>query len=131
MPETTGLGAKFKWNETEITNIATIVPPDDELEMADLNQLDPEDGFQKSIPTIFKGGEATVTVNWDPTDASHIALRTAKNSKTKGACTITFPGGRTCTFQGYVTHFPISEISASDVLQAEATIKVVSKPIWS
>lgn len=131
MPETTGIGATFKWDSTPVTGIATINFPDDELEMIDVEEINPTDDYKKQIPGLFAGDDVTITLNWDPSNNSHLALRTAKNNKTKGTCVLTLKTGGTATFSGYVTKVSLSEIAADDVLQAEVSIAVVSKPQWS
>lgn len=129
MAESTGLKTKFYMDAstatTEIGQVAGVTPPQPTRDMAEIEELDPTDEIKRKLPGLIDMGEASFTLNYDPT--AHAAVSTAFYSGTKQKCKITYPGGGSITFDAYVTGFAPQEITASDVMQCEITLTVVSK----
>lgn len=128
MGETTGLKTKFfregatVGTYEEIAQIASIAPPQPEREVVDVDELDPPGEVKKKIIGLIDAGEASLTLNFDPTNTGHLDLEqdfrdgTAKNYRIK------LPNDYGWTFSAFCTAYQPQEISADDVVQAEVTL---------
>lgn len=130
MAEATGLKTKFILGATEIAQVSGIGPPAPTRETVDVEDLNPADEFKKKLLGLIDGGEATLTINFDPENATHQACEAALYSGAEQTCKIKYPSGKGYTFKGYVIGFAPQEIASGDVMQAEITIAVTSKPVY-
>lgn len=130
MAEATGIGTTFKWDGNVVAQVVTITPPGPTRETIDVEELAPTDDFKRKLVGLIDGGEMSLTINFEPTVGNH-ALLGALYAGVAKACEIGYKGGRKCSFNGLVTGFAPSEIAAGEVMQAEVTIAVTSKPVWS
>ena len=90
-------------------------------------------GDRTYIPGLREGGTVELTFRHDPDDAGQTALETNFDAASASAVeefVITLPdsGGRTYTFDGFVTSAPAGDLALVDDAAAEqsATIKVAS-----
>ena len=131
MAEATGLKATFGMDATDgstpIGNVAGITPPQPTRDVAEVDELNPTDEIKRKLLGLIDMGEASFTINYDPT--SHSAIETAFYNGTKQKCKITYPApiSKSVSFDAYVTGFAPQEIASGDVMQAEVTLTVVSK----
>ena len=130
MAEATGLQTKFFLGSTRIGQLASITPPGPQRDTVEVEDLDPTDEFKKKLVGLIDGGDMSLTLNFNPEDTGHAALEAAFYAGTVQTCSIKLKSGKGWEFQGYVTQFAPQEITAGDVLQAEATIAVASKPTY-
>lgn len=129
MAETTGLRTKFyreKDNDPgtfeEIAQIATIQPPQPEREVAEVDELNPPGDVRKKLAGLIDAGEVVVTLNFDHTNAGHLALEQDFRDGDAHKYQIKLPTGWGWEFTGIVTGYQPQEISSGDVVQAQATI---------
>jgi hypothetical protein len=130
MAEATGLKTKFILGATEIAQVSGIAPPGPTRETVDVEDLNPTDEFKKKLLGLIDGGECSFTLNFDPENSTHQACEAALYSGAEQTCKIKYRSGKGYTFKGYVIGFAPQEITSGDVMQAEVTILVNSKPVY-
>ena len=130
MAEATGLKTQFILGANTIGQVASISPPGPTRETVDVEDLNPADEFKKKLIGLIDGGDMSFTINFNPEDTGHQACEAALYSGVEQTCKIKYPSGKGYTFSGYVTGFAPQEITAGDVMQAEVTIAVTSKPTY-
>ncbi|WP_461367542.1 phage tail tube protein [Candidatus Darwinibacter acetoxidans] len=130
MAESTGLKTQFILGANTIGQVASITPPGPTRETVDVEDLNPADEFKKKLIGLIDGGDMSFTINFNPEDAGHKACEAALYSGVEQTCKIKYKSGKGYTFKGYVTGFAPQEITAGDVMQAEVTIAVTSKPTY-
>ena len=130
MAEATGLGTTFSWAGTPVGNLVSIAPPGPTRDTVDVEELAPADDFKRKLVGLIDGGEMSLTINFTPTAGNHALLTALYNGESK-QCVITYKSTRTCTFDGFVTGFVPQEIASGEVMQAEVTIAVTSKPVFA
>lgn len=130
MAESTGLKTQFILGANTIGQVASITPPGPTRETVDVEDLNPADEFKKKLIGLIDGGDMSFTINFNPEDTGHQACEAALYSGVEQTCKIKYPSGKGYTFSGYVTGFAPQEITAGDVMQAEVTIAVTSKPTY-
>ena len=130
MAESTGLKTRFIMGTNTIGQVASISPPGPTRETVDVEDLNPADEFKKKLIGLIDGGDMSFTINFNPEDTGHQACEAALYSGVEQTCKIKYPSGKGYTFSGYVTGFAPQEITAGDVMQAEVTIAVTSKPTY-
>lgn len=130
MSEATGLKTTFILGSTPIAQVSSITPPGPTRDTVEVDDLNPADEVKKKLLGLIDVGEATLTLNFDPANLGHSALEAALYSGALQTCKIKYPTGSGYTFSGYVTGFAPQEITAGDVMQAEVTITVTTKPTY-
>ena len=130
MSEATGLKTIFILGSTTIAQVASITPPGPTRDTVEVDDLNPADEVKKKLLGLIDVGECALTLNFDPANAGHSALEAALYSGALQTCKIKYPTGSGYTFSGYVTGFAPQEITAGDVMQAEVTITVTTKPTY-
>lgn len=130
MAEATGLKTKFMMDASTIASVSSITPPGGQRDVVEVDNLNPTDEVKLKLLGLIDLGECSLTLNFDPAAATHQAVEAALYSGAKQTCKIKYASGSGYTFDAYVTGFAPSEISAGDVMQAEATLTVVSKPTY-
>lgn len=82
---------------------------------------------------IADEGQMSLTLNYLPTNAQHIALREARNDRTETNFEIVFADdspSTTWSFTGYVTGFSVTG-SVDNVIEASVTIEITGSIIES
>ncbi len=130
MAEATGLKTTFIMGASTVATVASITPPGPQRDVVEVDNLDPADDIKGKLLGLIDLGECSLTLNFDPDNATHQAVEAALYSGAKQTCKIRYPIAKGYTFDAYVTGFSPSEISAGDVMQAEVTLTVVSKPTY-
>ncbi len=133
--ENTGYKTKFQREKTgtpntweTIAQVANIQPPSIETDEAEIEELD-GDGFKRSLPGLSDAGEVKLTLNLDPENTEHNQLYQDALDKKVSKYRILFPGDAFgWTFSAWVKGYAPSEVTASDVMQVEATLRVTGKP---
>jgi|LSQX01.2.fsa_nt_gb hypothetical protein len=131
MSESTGLKTKFKIDSTTVGQVAAITPPSPARDTVDVDDLNPTDDVKKKLVGLIDLGESSLTLNFARGATGHTTLESALYAGTTKSFEIEFPGGDKLGYSGLVTGFAIQEITAGDVIQAEVTIAVTTKPTWS
>ncbi len=105
-----GFGALFKIGDgggpevfTSVAELVDPTPPPTTLNVDDGTHNESPGGWVERIATTLQAGDAQLTLNWLPDDASQNLLRTAQNAKRLANFQITIPGSsRICTFAAFV-----------------------------
>jgi len=142
--EKTGLGTIFARESAvpgsydDVAQVAGIAPPGAQREAIEVDELDPLNGVKKKIIGIIDVGEFTVTLNFDPDLQTHKDLESDLHDGLTRNYKIIFPydsathtAGGYYTISAVVTSFAPSELSASEVKQAEVTLTVKAKPEYT
>ena len=101
---------------------STIQPPQPEREVAEVDELNPPGDVRKKLAGLIDAGEVVVTLNFDHTNAGHLALEQDFRDGTARQYRIKLPTGFGWTFTGIVTSYQPQEITSGDVFQAQVTI---------
>lgn len=137
MGEAVGLGTQFLREKATpgtydvIAQIASITPPQLQRDTTEVEDLNPPDEFKKKLVGLIDGGDMSVTLNFDPELQGHKDLEEDFHAGLSHSYQILFKSGGYYTISGVVTQFAAQEITAGDVLQAEVTIAVDSKPEYT
>lgn len=137
MGESAGLGTWFLRESAtpgtydRIAQVATITPPQLQRDTVEVEDLAPADDFKKKLVGLIDGGDMSLTLNFDPELQGHKDLEDDFHAGLTHSYQIKFKSGGYYTVSGVVTQFAPQEITAGDVLQAEVTIAVDSKPEYT
>lgn len=103
-----------------IAEITAITPPGLTRGDEEATHMESPDNYKEYIPLLFDTGDASVTLNFEPsaTDALYTAFHAApKNYQ------ITFPNGVMMRFTGFFTAYSPPELTTEGKMEATATIK--------
>lgn len=127
-----GIGTQFQRqdesNWVEIGEITNISPPESTMDTADATTLDSPDGREEILPTLLRNGEATLTVNFDPSDIDQKSFFDDLKSRQKRNYRIVFTTGDYYQFSAYVTGFQIGDIAPDGLLTATITLRATGAP---
>lgn len=108
---------------TTIANVKEIGGPAAEVGTAETTYLG--SSARTFIPTITDFGTCTFSGNYDPADATHVAMVALLGTPAVTNWKITYPNGTdTHTFGGILTKFEPTNIVVDDVIQFDAEIKI-------
>ena len=138
MGEITGLKTKFQratddglggttW--TNVAGVANISPPQLERDVVEVEDLDPIDEIKQKLAGLIDAGEVSLTLNFDPANTGHAALEADFYAGDAKQYRILLPNSYAWTVSAFVSSWAPSEISAGEVLQAEATFTLTGKPV--
>ncbi len=85
---------------TSFSTIAEFSVSGGDFEMIDTTTI--HDSQKQNIPGAASATEISGSVNWDPTDAGQLAMKTASDSKDQRVFRVTFANGYKWIFNGYV-----------------------------
>lgn len=128
MGEFTGLKTKFYREGSaggtfeEIAQVASITPPQPEREVVEVDELDPVGEVKKKLVGLIDAGEASLTLNFDPTNQGHTDLEGDFRAGLAKKYRIKLPNDYGWTFDALCTAYQPQEISAGEVVQAEVTL---------
>lgn len=95
-------GTAISVGGTTINKVKSIVFSGVTAETVDITTMDSTGGVRECLQSLIDPGTVNVTVQWDPADASHIALTTAiaGDPQAASAIVITLSNSGTDTIQG-------------------------------
>ena len=98
-----GDGATPTENFTQIAQAHDITGPNLDMNVIDATDHD-SGGVKSKVPGVSDPGQITFDVGWDPSDATHAALKTDHDAKTLRNFqeVLTDAAGTTVTFSAYV-----------------------------
>ena len=117
---------------TTVPEVKKLSGPSVKFTLLDATSHDSTGGFQEYIPGLADGDNLSSTINWKPSNAVHIALRTDSYARTLGSFKVVFPddSDNTVVMSTYISNIvPTADIGA--ILAAALTVKVTGEPIWS
>jgi predicted secreted protein len=133
-------GTKFQRDSTgagtyeDIAAVADGDGPNQSRESIDTTTHDSPNKYREFAKGLKDGGDANITLAWDPGQATHVLLRGDFEEDALRSYRIVFlPGDAdeaTVTFNAMITDmghtFPVD-----DKLEQEITFKISGQPIWS
>jgi hypothetical protein len=126
-----GFGAKYFIHNgtalTEALDVMSVTPPSPSVETIDTTTHGSAGGVREFIAGLIDNGEASIRVNWDPSNATHTLFTAALASRALKAQKINVPaatGTIDFTFSGIVTGFEKDDIVIDDKMTAVLTVKV-------
>jgi tail tube protein len=83
-------------------------------------------GWSSKIPTLLDGGTVRLVLNFVPTNAQHIALKTAMLARTSTAFRVLYPpaGSPIWTFSAFVTNYRVPGAPVNGQLQLNVDLTV-------
>ena len=118
---------------TTIPESIKIGCPNVKFDLLDVTSHDSSGWFKQFIPGLSDGENVTDEINFVPTNAIHIQLRTDAYARTLDSFEILFPGGGTganIAFNAYIMSYPATA-DVGQVLRATMTAKVTGEPTWT
>lgn len=85
---------------TSFTTVGDISVSGGETEMIDVTTI--HDSQKQTVPGAASPTEVSGSVNWDPTDAGQIAMKTAADNKAQKVFMVQFANGYRWVFNGYI-----------------------------
>lgn len=128
MANTPGKGTDVKLTisatPTTVVQMVNVTSP--QMENPEIDTTVLSDSWRTFIASIPDGGEVTLTMNYDASQATHAQLTTNFAAGTSGTWKITFtdPGAATIEFAGPITAFAWGEAAVDNLITASVTIKV-------
>lgn len=133
MASTIGYGVSLQRDGVPIAEVKDFSGPSLSRDAIEKTHHASPDMWREFLKGLKDGGEVTITVNYDPAEASHSfatgIVGDFTDDTTISTWTITFPdaAGTVWTFPGFVTDFePAPDLE--DMFTADVTIKVAGKP---
>lgn len=111
-----------------VAEVTAITPPGMTRDAVEVTHLKSSNRYKEFIPGLKDGGEASITLNYDPSATD--ALVTAFEAEA-GNYQITFPDGIRMQFAGFFTAYTIGELTPNGQMTASATMKVTGKATFA
>lgn len=114
-----------------IANVLSISAPNRTRETIDVTDHSSDDGFQEYIGGLKDGGEVSLELNYDPSEASHDLDGDFNDAAPRSYRIIILPGTEdehTWDFKGILTELS-EEFPYDDKMTRSVTIKVSGKPV--
>lgn len=115
---------------TAIGNITTVTPPATSRETIDVTAHDSPDAWMEFLGGLKDGGEASLELNYDPTEHDTLLDEYAKDSPTDYRVVFPDSAQSQWEFKAILTGFE-PEAPYDDKLTASLTFKVSGKPTFS
>lgn len=123
-----GKGTTLKQASTQIADVVSISGPSVTVGTVETTHLG--SAWKEHLPTIPELGEVSMTIEYNPTTATHATLYSTMVNRTVAEYTITFSNAEfsTWTFNAYITGFNVSGIEVEGLVTAELTFKPTGAP---
>jgi predicted secreted protein len=114
---------------TNISEVIAFEAPDEQADDVEVTHFESPGGYKEYIRGMLDAGEASFSVNWDPTNrATHAQIRTDKASGTAHNYRFVLPGSiETVTFSGYIKGLK-RNVEPGGAITADITLKVAGAP---
>ena len=117
---------------TTILEVVNISGPGETLELIDATHMESPSNYREYLPSLLDSGEVTFDMNFLPSAANQVGVRTDLTGRTKRNWELIFTDSTATkySFAGYVTSLePSAQID--DKLSYSATIKVTGPVVAS
>lgn len=115
---------------TEIANVSNIGGPSVSIEALDVTAHDSADEFKEFIGGLGDGGEVSLSLNWDSTEATHNTLVTTALARSNVDYKLTFADGGEWAFEALITGLEFDN-PVDGKEEASVTFKVSGKPVFT
>lgn len=119
-------------NFTTVPEMMKLSGPAVKFDLLDVTSHDSVGFFREYIPGLADGDNIAGDMNWRPSNAVHISLRTDSYARTLRNFEMVFPDAtdNTVDVATYISNItPSADIGA--VLKAALTVKITGQPAWS
>jgi len=110
-----------------MAEVKSITPPSIKVDQVEVTHMQSPDRYREFISGLMDGGEASFEMNFVPGNASDLRLFQLLNLPVgvsrRRACRISFPNGRTWSFNAEVTGYDPT-VPFDSVMTAKVTMKV-------
>jgi predicted secreted protein len=113
-----------------IAEVVSVTPPQLSKDTPDATHMSSPDGYREFIAGLRDAGEASLELNYLPTEATQVTLRTDFDSDVAGNYRMTFPDASSIAFTGFVTALSPA-VPLDDKMALSVTIKVTGKPTFA
>jgi hypothetical protein len=114
-------GITVTFNGTTVGRIKKVPAPQFTAEDIDITDQD-SNGIKQFIPGLKEGNEIEFILNDIPSDAGQVLLDAAATAGTTGAFIMTFPTGRTVSFDGAVKTFDLIEDNKATAISCKVKV---------
>jgi len=97
---------------------------------ADATHLSSTSGHREFISTLTDGGEASVTINFLPGDATDILVRTAMTDRLVRTLKFTFPNTKYVQSEVFVTGYEPADTTADGKMEMSFNVKATGVPTY-
>lgn len=138
-----GMGTLLKMGDggspetfTTVAEVTELGGPEFTLDLDDTTSLDEPGGWEDMIPTVLRHGDIPITVNFDPSEATHgyaagLLKKMVNKTKTNFQIVLPNPGATTWTVPAYVRRFRLGGITPDRKLSATFDLRPVGQPSLS
>jgi len=118
-------GIVLQQGTTTIPELTNITELGGQFGIVDVSAHDGS-GWTSKLPTLLDGGSIRCTFNFIPTNAQHIALKTAMLARTSTAFRVLYPpaGSPIWTFSAFVTNYRVPGAPVNGQLQLNVDLTV-------
>lgn len=106
---------------TEISEVKSFTGPGGSAAVIDVTHL--RSTAKEKRMGLADEGQLSMTINYVPTDASHVALRAARAARTKTPFQLEFTDGTIWTFEAFVLQFSTSG-GVDNVVEGSVTLEI-------
>ncbi len=110
-----------------ISNVTSFDGPSGSATVIDATTL--SSAAKEKLMGLPDEGQFSFEFNYDPEDASHLALTNARATRALKTFEVDFNGTDSVTFSGYVTNFSIQG-AVDDLVSGAATIEITGAVTW-
>lgn len=118
--------------KTTIPEVTKLSGPSVKFDLLDATSHDSAGGFREFVPGLSDGDNIAFDINWRPSNAVHVSLRTNSYARSLIYFDTVFPDSatNTVTTTAYIQSIvPKADMGA--LLTAASNLKVTGLPVWS
>jgi predicted secreted protein len=97
-------------NFTTISQVKSVDFGSSKVQTEEVTSADNTDSARRYVSTLYDAGDVSIEVIWNPSDATHVSLRTAFMARGQHNFKVVNPASLgTYTFAGIITSFDVKE----------------------
>lgn len=112
-----------------LAEVAEITPGEETRASVERPLLADTNSVVTTMPGAVTPGECQVKLYWKPDDTGQIALKADFNTQANFHYRITYPDGTTETFPGHITKWGKAQVTKSNEIMREISIKKADLPV--
>lgn len=128
---TKSLGTTFSFNDVPVGTLSSVSEIACDSEMIDVTTLSSPDGCRQFIQGAKDAGEIRLTGFHLKDEAGQLALRSAYDGGSAGACCITFPDGVQAAFPALVKSYALGAAQVDSAIAFTCVLRAVGKVVFS
>lgn len=118
---------------TTVPEVYRLRGPSTRFDILDVSSHDTPDLYREFIPGMADGDVIAAELHWRPSNAVHVAIRTAADAGTRRNVRIVFPDTslNTVNMATFINQGIAPEANVAEVLKSSVQFKVTGAPVWS